>query len=149
MNLRTYVRVNYHGVCIRWLSMTLANAFDWMKYQHRGLESSAGLNSWRAYAHVKMYSRSINNAAYAHVNAHWRRQQVWFHLNWFELLGVYVRARIRRERTVRRMRAHTGAYARWRRQQVWIQLKRDILYCNSHMWPLLLTWFNFNPSMDM
>ena len=26
-------RVNYHGVYIRWLSVTPANVFDWMKYQ--------------------------------------------------------------------------------------------------------------------
>ena len=33
--IRAYARINYHGVYIRWLSVTLANAFDWTKYQRR------------------------------------------------------------------------------------------------------------------
>ena len=33
MNIRAYTHANYHGVYIRWLSVTLANAFDWMRYQ--------------------------------------------------------------------------------------------------------------------
>ena len=35
MNIREYTLANYHGVYIRWLSVTLANAFDWMRYQRR------------------------------------------------------------------------------------------------------------------
>ena len=57
---------------IRWLSVTLAKAFYWIRYQCRCLESSAGLNSWvyvGAYAHVKMYARSMNSTAYACVHA--------------------------------------------------------------------------------
>ena len=35
MNVCAYTRANYHGIYIRWLSVTLANAFDWMEYQRR------------------------------------------------------------------------------------------------------------------
>ena len=35
MNIRAYTRANYHGVYIRWLRVTLANAFDWIRYQRR------------------------------------------------------------------------------------------------------------------
>ena len=41
--------VNCHGVFIRWLSVTLANAFDWMKYQRR-LWKFSWLDSWATVA---------------------------------------------------------------------------------------------------
>ena len=53
MNVREYARVNYQGVFSRWLSATLGQAFDWMRY-HRHLESSACLNLW---AYVRANAR--------------------------------------------------------------------------------------------
>ena len=82
MNIRAYTRANYHGVYIRSLSVTLANVFDWMRYQRR-LESSARLNS-SAYvrAHTRVYARIIVRWEYerfsvcARIRAHTRARSM-------------------------------------------------------------------------
>ena len=83
MNIRAYTRANYHGVYIRWLSVTLANAFDWMRYQRRPLKFSwfelLGVRTC-AYARAELYAGSMNCSAYARVYARTKYESSLMHI---------------------------------------------------------------------
>ena len=79
MKVRSYARVNYHGVYIRWLSVTFANVFDWMIYQRRPWKFTwlELLGVRTRVACVKKYARTrCQKYEQCRVQTRWRRQQI-------------------------------------------------------------------------